>query len=243
MKLFFLVAYLQFKGILRIARYGLQFLLLPMLMLSIFLTAYLAVRALGGKVNALFYPFVVFLLSATAINIPMQSGNQLLSDSSSSNLLITPHGIRGLLSYFMGIQAPYLATTFVTILIAYLFILPRLYFLNTIIGFSILIIWCIAMAVIGLGFGMRFVFAFHLAQFFFLGFYPFLLMLPLTGKLGYAFILPPVGIITILSNECSNLFLFSIVTIAGILVYNLGGTLFFRWAYQEYRIGKGVNRV
>ncbi|MCX7994929.1 MAG: hypothetical protein N3A65_04040 [candidate division WOR-3 bacterium] len=242
MNLFFLVAYLQIKGILRAARYGIQILLLPMLMISIFLTAYLAVRTLGGKVSALFFPFVVFILSATAINIPMQVGNQLLSDSSSANLLITSRGICGLLAYFIGSQAPYLLTTLISIIISYFFVLPKIYFLNSIIGSFILMIWCIAMILIGLAMGMRFVFAFHLAQIIFLGFYPFLLMLSLTGKLEYAFVLPPVGVITIFQNE-GSLLPFSLVTSAGTTLYILAGIIFLKWAYQEYRIGKGVNRI
>ncbi|MEO0127406.1 MAG: hypothetical protein ABIL44_06630 [candidate division WOR-3 bacterium] len=242
MKLFFLTAYLQFKGMMRASRYGLQFLLLPVLMISIFLTAYLAARVLGGRVSGLFYPFVVFILSASATNIPMQAGSQFLSNPSYANLLITPRGIRGLIAYFMGIQAPYLLTTFISIVVAYFLTLPRFYFLNSIIGIFLLIMWCSAMVLIGLAVGMKFIFAFHLAQLIFLGFYPFLLMLPLAGKLEYAFILPPVGIITIFQNGC-KLFLFSIATAVGTLLYNLIGTLFIKWAYKEYRVGRGVNRI
>ncbi len=242
MNLLFVTAYLHLKGMWRASRYGLQFLLLPMLMISIFLTAYLAVRAMGGQIQELFYPFVVFILSASAINIPMQAGNQLLSDSSSAHFWVTSRGLGGLLTYFLGIQVVYLANTIISIIIAFFLSHPKLYFINSICGLILLALWCISLVIIGLAIGMRYLFAFHLAQLIFLGFYPFLMMLSLTDKPVYAFVLPPAGIIAILKSQ-NNLPGFFLTTLGGILVYILAGIAFLKWAYREYRIGKGVNRI
>ncbi|MGQ9465976.1 MAG: hypothetical protein ACUVQ4_09830 [bacterium] len=242
MRLLVLIPFLQLKGMMRQARYGLQFLLLPMMLVSIFLTAYLAVRALGGQVQGLFYPFIVFIFSATAINIPMQAGNQLLSDQSAANLFITPHGLKALIIYFAGIQNIYLLTTLISIIIAYFLARPQIYFLNSILGLLLLVLWCFSLIVIGLGLGMRYLFAFHVAQLIFLGFYLFLILLSITQKIGFAFIFPPAGIIALFLNEGNTLWYF-LVTLSGTLVYNLIGMIFIKWAYYEYRIGKGVNRV
>lgn len=242
MKLLLLVAVLQFKGVMRQARYGLQLFVLPLMMLSIFLTAYLAVRMLSSSISELFYPFVVFILSATALNIPMQAGNQILSDQAGANLLVTPRGLKGLIIYFIGMQIPYLTTTLISIILAFILAHPRVYFLNSILGLSLLILWCLTLILIGLALGMRYLFAFHLAQFVFLSFYVFLLMLSITDRIEFAFLLPPVGIISIFERK-SDLLRFFGVSISGIISYLAGGLVFVKWAYNEYRLGRGVNRV
>lgn len=242
MKFLLLVAFLQLKGMMRQVRYGLQFLLLPLMMVSIFLTAYLAVRALGGKISELFYPFIVFIFSATAINIPMQAGNQLLSNQSGANLLVTPRGIRGLITYFTGIQSIHLLTTLISVLIAFVLARPHVYLLNLIPGLMLLILWCLALILIGLSLGIRYLFAFHLAQIFFLSFYAFMLLLPLAGRLDFACIIPPVGIISLFENKGEFLHLL-LATLIGTVIYLVLGAIFIQWAYDEYRRGKGVNRA
>ncbi len=242
MRLYLLVVYLQFRGMLRKARYGLQFLLLPLMTISIFLTAYFTVRALGGTIHELFFPFLVFVLSASAINVPMQGGNQLFSEPTTAHLWITPRGILALLTYFLGVQTIYFSTLLLSLVIAYFLVQPQCYFLNSFLGFCLLVLWCIGLICVGFGFGIRFLFAFHLAQLIFLGFYFFILILPLTGRLVFSFVIPPVGIISVFKNE-GNVFQHFFITLAGILVYNFLGFLFVKWSYKEYRIGNGVNRV
>ncbi len=242
MRLFLLVAWLEIKGLLRRSRYGAQILVLPALTVSIFLTAYLAVRALGGQVTGIFYPFVTFMMSAYALGVPMQSSVQLLRDPSAANLLVTPRGLMGPLVFFSGIQVTYLLANVVTVILAYISTHPEVYLMNFVLGFLLLLGWCGSLAMIGLALGMRFLFSFYVSQLFFLGFYAFLLLIPLAGNALYSLIFPPIGIISVFEKQGNLLLVFS-STVVGTLLYYFLALLFVRWSFREYQIGRGVNRV
>ncbi|MGQ9604494.1 MAG: hypothetical protein ACUVUU_09875 [bacterium] len=242
MRLFLLVAALEFKTMLRRSRYDAQILVFPSLAFSIFLTAYLAVKALGGHTGGIFYPFVTFLISAWALGVSMQSSTNLLSDPGAGHLLVTPRGLMGLLIFFSGGQVAYQLPNVATVVLAYTVTHPPIYLPNFVLGLVLLSWWSADLAMIGLATGMRFLFAHYLSQVFFLGFYLFLLLVPLVGNPLYSLIFPPIGIISIFQQVGSFFPVFS-CTVLGIVIYTWLGDLYLRWAFREYQIGRGVNRV
>lgn len=186
---------------LRQARYGIQFLFLPFLTISLFFSTYAAVRALGGQTKGLFYPFLTFLISATTAGIPMQSGNQILREPSSASLLVTKRGLSALITYFSGMQVAYLTTSVATIVVAYLSVRPSVNPVGFLLALLLLCGWCLALLAAGLAMGMRLIFAFQVSQFIFLGFYLFLVILPLAGKPIFSLIFPPAGIIAVFEGR------------------------------------------
>lgn len=240
LKLSFLFSYYTLLAIFRQARYGIQFFILPALGLTSFLAVYAAVRIFDGNPENIFYPFLVFNM----INYPAGGAMQLtyfvlLDSSEASAFLASPMGVNALFGEFLGDSWATMFGNFLAIIVALFITKPEFHGLSTIVGLILLFILVIPSVKLGIAVGMKFVFSNQLSQLIMSSFFLFLI-LPTSNPWVWV-TLPFSAALDLLSGKgMPSAILYGFI---GTVLWWLAAKYIFQWAYNQYRLGKGVDRI
>jgi len=231
--------YYDLKALQRQAQYGVQFMLFPVLGTTIFLAGYGAVRMTGGNTSDLFYLFPVYVLVNFPVGTVMQSAHRIFREPTLSGpLLATPAGLNTLFSQFVGnawmaLLGDLIALAFVGILTK-----PAFHGLSSVAGLLLLFLFAVPGIWLGMAIGMKLVFANELSQFVLVGF--FLVFAMPTDRPWIWLTLPFSAAIQLMRGfAMPDAFFCGAV---GTLLWWVGGKLLLRYAFDQYRAGKGVDR-
>ncbi len=240
LKLSLLYSYYTLSAILRQARYGVQFFILPALGLTSFLAVYAVVRIFNGNPESIFYPFLVFNMIAYPLGGAMQLTYFTLQDSSeASAFLASPMGINALFGEFLGDSWATMFGNLLAIIVALFITRPEFHGLSSIAGLTLLFIFVIPSVRLGIAIGMKFIFANQLSQLIMSAFVLFLI-LP-TGSPWIWVVFPFSASLDMLSgNGMPFAILYGSI---GVAFWWIATKYIFQWAYDQYRLGKGVDRI
>ena len=240
LKLSFLFFFYTFTAIVRQARYGIQFFILPALGLTTFMAVYAVVRMFDGNAEAIFYPFLVFNVISYPLGGAMQLAYFTLLDSSeASAFLASPIGVNALFAELLGDSWATMMGNFIAIVAAAGITHPQFHGLNTIYGLLLLFMLLVPGVKLGVAIGMKFVFANQLSQFIMAAFFLFLI-LPSGNPLAWVG-LPFSAALDLLSGKAAlPAMLYGSV---GTILWWAMAEFVFRWSYNQYRLGKGVDRI